>query len=288
MKELCIRRPILVGLIGEGIQASRSPHLHEREGREAGLHYFYQLIDLQKLGVGTEALPRLLEAAQLTGFAGVNITHPCKQAVIPLLDELSDEAVAIGAVNTVVFASGRRIGHNTDWWGFAESFRRGLTDASLGKVVLLGAGGAGAAVAYAALTLGAGRLAIHDVDGARAAMLADRLCARLGDKRAAVVAELAAEMAGADGLIQATPVGMLGYPGLPLPDRLLCPELWVAEVVYFPLETELLKRTRALGCRTLGGGGMAVFQAAEAFRLFTGVTPDYERMLRHFAEMGTL
>jgi len=281
------RSPVLVGLIGKGIQASRSPYLHEQEARELGIPYIYQRIDLQELGVGVEALPRLLDAAELMGFAGVNLTHPCKQAVLSLLDELSDEATTIGAVNTVVFADGKRVGYNTDGWGFAESFKRGLAGVPLDKVVLLGAGGAGAAVAHAALTLGVQRLAVHEIDSARAVALVRRLSDHFGARRAAQVTDLAAEMAEADGLIQATPVGMLGHPGLPLPAELLRPELWVAEVVYFPLETELLKRARALGCRTLDGGGMAVFQAVEAFRLFTGITPDHRRMLRHFASMET-
>jgi shikimate dehydrogenase len=273
---------ILVGLIGEGIQASRSPLLHEAEARALGLRYCYRLIDLRALGVGAEALPRLLDAAQLLGFRGVNITHPCKQAVLPFLNELSDDAASIGAVNTVVFTNGERIGHNTDGWGFAEGFRRGLAGVPLGNVVLLGAGGAGSAVAHAALRMGVARLAIHDADFTRAAALADRLCSRLDPQRVVTVTDLAAAMAEADGLIQATPVGMFGHPGLALPAELLRPELWIAEIVYFPLETELLKCARRLGCRTLDGGGMAVFQAAEAFRLFTGVTPNYQRMLRCF------
>lgn len=277
---------VLVGLIGERIQASRSPRLHEQEASELGIRYFYQLIDLQRLGVDVTGLPRLLEAAQLMGFTGVNITHPCKQAVVPLLDDLSDDAAAIGAVNTVVFAGGKLVGHNTDCWGFAESFKRGLTGAPRNKVVLVGAGGAGAAVAFAALNLDVARLAIYDLDAARAMRLASRLGSRFGLQRVAVVADLAAEIAEADGLVQATPVGMQGHPGLPFPAELLRAKLWIAEVVYFPIETELLKHARRLGCRTLDGGGMAVFQAAEALRLFTGLTPNYERMLQHFARMG--
>ena len=146
---------VLVGLIGAGIQASRTPAMHEQEGREQGLRYVYRLIDLQQLNLDVEALPELLLAAERMGFDGLNITHPCKQAVIPLLHELSGDARALGAVNTVVLRAGRRVGHNTDWWGFAESFRRGLPDARRGRVVQLGAGGAGSAVAHAALTLGA-------------------------------------------------------------------------------------------------------------------------------------
>lgn len=277
---------IKVGLIGSGIQASRSPRLHEQEARDSGISCSYQLFDLERLGAGVEALPELLDAAQSQGFAGLNITHPCKQAVIPLLDSLSEDAAAIGAVNTVVFKNGRRIGHNTDCTGFAQSFLRGLGDALLYNVVLLGAGGAGSAVAHAALQMGVEKLAIHDSDYERAELLVNRLSERFGVHRVPVVSNLAESMSAADGLIQATPVGMLGHPGLPLPIEFLRAEHWLAEIIYFPLETELLRQARSLGCRTLDGGGMAVFQAAEAFRLFTGVAPDPERMLRHFASMN--
>jgi shikimate dehydrogenase len=280
------RPAFLAGLIGAGIQASRTPAMHEREGAEQGLRYIYKLIDLHALNLGVEALPDLLLAAERMGFAGLNITHPCKQAVIPLLHDLSEDAQALNAVNTVVLRDGRRIGHNTDWWGFAESFRRHLPDAKRDRVVQLGAGGAGAAVAHAALTLGVGRLTILDTEQARAEQVASSLAQRFGPGRAVSEADLAAVVAEAEGLINTTPVGMAKYPGLPLPAELLRPELWVAEIVYFPLETELLRRARALGCRTLDGGGMAVFQAVEAFRLITGITPDGDRMLRHFASMG--
>jgi len=275
----------LVGLIGAGIHASRSPVMHEREGAAQGLGYEYRLIDLDVLGVGAEALPDLLEKAEREGFSGLNITYPCKQAVLAHLDELSDDARAIGAVNTVVLRDGRRCGHNTDWYGFAESFRRGLPDAALRKVVQLGAGGAGAATAHAALKLGVERLALFDVDIDRARALAARLNAGFGEGRAVAVNALEAALRDADGLIHATPTGMAKYPGLPLPADVLRPEIWVAEIVYFPLETELLRTARTLGCQTLDGSGMAVFQAAEAFRLFTGITPDAERMLQHFGSM---
>jgi shikimate dehydrogenase len=275
----------LVGLIGMGIQASLTPAMHEREGDEQGLRYLYKNLDLEPMGVGPDALADLLLAAQRMGFAGLNITHPCKQLVIPLLDELSPDAQALGAVNTVVLRDGRRRGENTDWWGFAEAFRRNMAGCALDRVVQLGAGGAGAAVAHALLTLGVRQLTIQDVDAARAASVADSLCGRFGPGRAAACADLAAAVAEADGLVNCTPIGMTAHPGLPLPGGLLRPALWVADIVYFPLETELLRTARALGCRTLHGGAMAVFQAVEAFRLFTGIPPDAERMLRHFATL---
>lgn len=276
----------LLGLIGAGIQASRTPGMHELEGDALGLRVLYRLIDLERLGLGPEALPELLRAAELMGFAGLNVTHPCKQAVLAHLDELSPEAEALGAVNTVVLREGRRFGHNTDAWGFAEAFRRGLPDARLERVVQLGAGGAGAAVAHALLGLGVEELRLHDLDRAKAVHLADRLGAAGGAGRIRPVSELEPALSGACGLVNTTPVGMTGHPGLPLPRKLLRPELWVADIVYFPLETELLRTARDLGCRTLDGGGMAVFQAVRAFELFTGHEPDPERMRSHFDRLG--
>jgi shikimate dehydrogenase len=277
---------VLVGLIGAGIQASRTPGMHEREGAEQGLRYVYKLVDLEVLGLGADALPDLVTAAQRLGFAGLNITHPCKQAVISLVDELSPDAQALGAVNTVILKDGRRVGHNTDWWGFAESFRRELPDARHDRVVQFGAGGAGAAVAHALLTLGVGELCIIDTDGGRAERLAAALTVRFGRGRALANPPTITEaLAAADGVVNATPLGMAKYPGMAFPPELLRSELWVSDIVYFPLETELLREARARGCRTMSGAGMAVFQAVGAFRLFTGRKADAARMMRHFESL---
>jgi shikimate dehydrogenase len=274
---------IKAGLIGAGIQGSRSPALHLREAAAHGLQFSYELIDLETLGASPDRLPVLLDDAEAKGFSGLNITHPCKQLVIPYLHELSPQAAGIGAVNTVLFKDGKRIGHNTDWSGFFEAFRRGLSDVKFSTVVQLGAGGAGAATAYAAMRLGAKRLIVFDLQLDRADQLMKRLSKGFASTHLDVGTDLIAALQNADGLIQATPIGMAGHPGLPLAAQLLTPKLWICEVVYVPLETELLRLARATGCRTLSGGGMAVFQAAEAFRLFTGITPNPDRMLRHFA-----
>ncbi len=278
-------KPMKAGLIGSGIQASLTPAMHMREGAAQGFSYRYELLDLVQLGATPADLPTLLSDAEARGLSGLNITHPCKQEVIAYLDELSGEARDLRAVNTVVLCNGRRYGHNTDWWGFAESFRRGLPDADLDTAVQLGAGGAGAATAYAILSLGLRELTIFDREAERADDLVEALAVLFPDAAIAAGSDLAASMRSASGLIHATPTGMAKHPGLPLSADLLEPRHWVAEIVYFPLETALLKAARDRGCRTLDGGGMAVFQAVGAFRLFTGREPDVDRMLAHFKSL---
>lgn len=281
------RQPtVLAGLVGAGIQQSRSPALHMREGAELGLSYSYELFDLDLIEGGRDALAEVLDAAERNGFAGVNVTYPCKQDVIPLLSELSEEAERLGAVNTVVFREGRRVGHNTDCWGFSESYKRGLGNVALNHAVQLGAGGAGAAVSYAALNLGLQTLTLFDPAAERARALAERLQNKFGKHRVTVGDDLPGAMAKADGLINASPVGMAKHPGLPLEANLVRPRHWIAEVIYVPLDTGLVKLGRRLGCRVLDGGGMAVLQAAMAFELFSGAKPDSERMSAHFDAMA--
>ncbi|OBZ23982.1 shikimate dehydrogenase [Pseudomonas protegens] len=277
---------VLAGLIGAGIQASRTPALHEQEGDAQHLRYLYRLIDLDQLGLDSSALPELLRAAEQMSFTGLNITFPCKQSILPLLDELSPEARGIGAVNTVVLKDGKRVGHNTDCLGFAEGFRRGLPDVARRQVVQMGAGGAGAAVAHALLSEGVEQLNIFDVEPQRAQSLADNLNQHFGSAGARAGGDLSSALHSADGLVNTTPMGMAKLPGMPVPVELLRAQLWVAEIVYFPLETELLRNARALGCRTLDGGTMAVFQAVKAFELFSGQRADPQRMLAHFHSMN--
>ncbi len=280
---------LLVGLIGSGIQRSLTPAMQEAEARAQGLHLHYQLIDLDRVPAGqpqgVHALPSLLAAARTMGFAGLNITYPCKQAVIPLLDGLSDEAQAMGAVNTVVFKGGLATGHNTDGSGWRWGFQQQLPGASLKRVVLLGAGGAGSAIAHALLRLKTETLVLVDNNTLRAGELAERLNTLYPGRRASYTADTAAALKGATGLVHATPTGMDKLPGLPLPTELLRPDLWVSEIVYFPLHTALLMAASALGCKVANGAGMAVGQAVDAFRLFTGCEPDTARMQAHMQHL---
>jgi shikimate dehydrogenase len=282
-----VAEAVLCGLIGAGIQHSLAPALHEEEARHQGMRLHYQRIDLAAAGVGVEALPGLIQAARIIGFRGLNITYPCKQSVIPLLDALSEEARAIGAVNTLVRQGNRLVGYNTDAPGWSWGFRRALPEADLARVVLLGAGGAGSAVGYAALHLNVAELSIFDLDPFRAASLAAALQANFPDRKVVPTQDLEGALQSASGLIHATPVGMMGHAGMPLDEALLRPEMWVSEIVHVPLETPLLKAARRIGCPTADGGHMNVGQALGAFKLFTGLEADGARMEAHFRRLAS-
>ncbi|KQN89513.1 shikimate dehydrogenase [Arthrobacter sp. Leaf69] len=277
----------LVGLIGDGVMPSLTPPMHEREGDVQGLRYLYRPIDLTELGLPGQSIGELLTGAYRLGFNGLNITHPCKQLVLEHLDEVAPDARRLGAVNTVTIRDGRFIGHNTDFSGFAAALASGLPGARLNRVVQLGAGGAGSAVAYALLTAGVRELDLVDTDPARCAARAAELAGFFPDQlvTARTTAELPHLMPLADGLVHCTPVGMAAHPGVPLDMCLVTPRHWVADIVYRPIETELVREARAKGCEVLDGGRMAVGQAADAFRIFTGREADADRMRAHFLEL---
>lgn len=274
---------ILCGLIGSGIAGSRSPQMHETEARALDIPMVYRILDGEVMGFDADGLAPLLNMLAGMGFNGVNITHPFKQAVMPLLDSLSDAAQALGAVNTILFHDGKRHGDNTDWSGYRAHFMAGLGDRPRAHVALIGAGGAAAAVGYAHVDMGARNLTIFDPTQDRATALAERLGKLFPDAQVTTAMSAADAISGADGIVQCSPIGMLSHPGLPFDPALLTADQWVSDIIYFPLDTPLLQAAAAKGCATLNGGGMAVMQAAHAFALFTGVEPDSTRMLADFS-----
>ncbi|SDS09560.1 shikimate dehydrogenase [Brevibacterium siliguriense] len=281
---------LLLGLIGDGISASRTPRMHENEGAAHSIPTIYRTIDIAEPHLAEVGLEELLTGAVRLGFDGLNITHPFKQQVIGLLDEVDPVAARINSVNTVVIDStGRTTGHNTDVTGFAAGFLAGLDGAATEAVVQIGAGGAGRAVGFALAELGVGDLIIADTDVQRAEGLAADIgeAASTGTRARAIgLDELEGAAASAQGIVNATPVGMKAYPGTPVETSVFGPDTWVAEVVYFPLETQLLAEARAKGCRTLDGSGMAVNQAIDAFELFSGQKADPQRMRETFLSFG--
>lgn len=288
-READISHRFVVGLLGSGIGGSLTPGLHEAEADRLGLAYTYRVIDLDAIGQPAERSAALVRHAADLGFDGLNVTHPSKQLVQDGLDELSPEARILGAVNAITFCDGKAVGHNTDHTGFIGGFRAGLPSAATNLVLQIGAGGAGAAVAFGLLNAGTRHLVIADIEPARAEALAARLAPHFPDSQLAVTRTdaIAGSLREADGLVNSTPIGMTGHPGVPVDPNLIHSGLWVADVIYRPLETELIKAARGKGCAVLDGGRMVVGQAAAAFELFTGISADAEHMLATFRQTAS-
>lgn len=270
-------KTFLTGLTGAPIAHSAAPAMHEQAAHDLGVRCHYHLIEVE--GADRDKLRALLDGVRHLGFAGVNVTYPYKEAVVGLLDELSPDAAAMGAVNTVVVRDNRLIGYNTDTTGFARA-AAGLVAASpRGSVALIGAGGVGKAIAFALVKLGVVELRVFDTDRAKAENLAGLLTAH----RRTVVADSVQEAAkGAVGLVNATPVGMLPSRESPVPETLLHGGLWVVDAVYYPLWTPLLLAARATGARVMTGRDLAIHQAADAFELFIGLKPSTDVMGKAF------
>jgi shikimate dehydrogenase len=266
-------RRFLTGLIGAPIRHSASPAMHERAAEALGARCHYQLIEIA--GAGADELRLLLEGVKRLGFSGVNVTFPYKEAIVPLLDELSPDAAGIGAVNTVVVRRGRLVGHNTDTTGFAMAIGDLIARYRDGAVALLGAGGVGKAIAFALSGLDIAELRIFDTDRAKA----ERLAALLpGGQRIAIADSVEAALRDAVGMVNATPVGMLPNRASPVPEALLHRGLWVVDAVYSPLWTPLLIAARSKGATVMTGRDLAIHQAADAFELFTGLRPSTVEM----------
>jgi shikimate dehydrogenase len=247
--------------------------MHERAAEALGVRAHYHLIEVA--GAGAEQLRALLDGVRHLGFAGVNVTFPYKEAVIGLLDDLSPEAAAIGAVNTVVARDHKLIGYNTDTTGFARAVEGLVTGSGRGAVAVIGTGGVGKAIGFALAGLGVSELRIFDTDRAKAEHLAALLNGR-GAVRIAGTVEDA--LRGAVGVVNGTPVGMLPNRATPVPEALLRRDLWVADAVYSPLWTPLLTLARAKGAEVMTGRDLAIYQAADAFELFTGLKPSTVEM----------
>jgi shikimate dehydrogenase len=269
-------RHILLGLIGAPIKHSASPAMHEAAAEALGWKGFYQLIEVP--GADTAMLRTILDGVRYLGFAGVNVTFPYKEAVIPLLDDLSESARLVGAVNTVAVKPGRLTGHNTDVTGFGRA-AGSLLAASSGPIAVIGAGGIGKAAAMAMAQKGVKAIHIFDLDSRKAEALADALAPHSDIK---VVRTVAEAVSGASGLVNCTPIGMLPSRESPVDAALLHSGLWVADAVYYPLWTPLLLAAQKAGAKVLNGRALAICQAADAFEIFAGVRPSEDVMAAAF------
>lgn len=281
----------LMGLIGQGVTPSLTPPMHEQEGAAQGLRFVYRPIDLDTLNLPPTEVGRLLKSGIELGFNAFNVTHPCKQLVLDALDAIDPAAQRLGACNTVLNVDGQLVGYNTDRSGFASGLARELPAADLDDVVLLGAGGAGSAVADALLGAGVTRLSILDPEPDRAHALVAQLQASVPESsntahlRPGSTDQAASWVPHATGLVNASPIGMFTHPGMPVDPALLRPNHWVADIVYRPARTELIETAAALGCAVMPGQAMAVGQAADTFELVTGLLPDRARMQQHLESL---
>jgi shikimate dehydrogenase len=267
----------LLGLIGAPIAHSASPAMHEAAGTALGLHCRYPLIEVA--GASPSRLRTMLEGVRTLDFSGVNVTYPYKIAVVPLLDELHPSAAKVGAVNAIAVRNERLIGFNTDCSGFKRGVRREIGDVADQTIALIGAGGVGKAIGVALAESGVGRLNVVDRDPARAV----ELVASLKDLCNAHLCETAEQaLRGAQGLINATAVGMLPNRDTPAPFHLLRDDLWVADAVYQPLWTPLLLAAKEKGAKVMSGRELAIDQAMDAFEIFTGKEPPRAAMADAF------
>lgn len=271
-------------LLGGGISYSLSPALHERAAKRANIDVSYVLLDAEVENLtGVD----MLQYAADMRLVGANVTQPFKEVAFHSVDDLDPVAEAVGAVNTIVYGPNGTQGFNTDVDGFGAELDDGIGDIAGGRVVQFGAGGAGAAAAFATLERDVEQLWIIDLDLSKAARLAERMSRafpamqiRSGDRD-----QVAEAMKAATGVINASTMGAAAHPGTPLPPEHLREGMWVADVLYAPAETALLRDARVRGATTVNGGRMLVHQAACSFQLFHHVQPDISAMWADFQSL---
>lgn len=278
----------LLGIIGDPIEHSLSPRMYNFLLRGAGLNYRYLAFQ-----VAREALSGALEGIRSLGIHGLNVTAPHKEGVVPYLDELTAEAQTLGAVNTILNDEGKLIGYNSDPIGFAESLKvQGLNPEGW-SAVILGAGGGAAAVAYALIESNAAQISIYSRTLTRAEALASRLAeisastiisgGNIADRK------LEDNVAHAQLLVNATPVGTFPNNETVIESELLHDGLIVYDLVYNPLKTELLRGAEARGARIINGLEMLIYQGLKALEIWTGIelNRDIVPELRAHLEEGS-
>ena len=268
-----------LGLIGNSIKRSKAPKLHELAGSLAGIHVAYEKLVPPDLGLD---FGRVFEDCRAGGFRGVNITHPYKEQVTHLVD-CDPLSAQVGAVNTVVFGDDRPVGYNTDCSGFMAAYRDTYADMNPGRVAVIGAGGAGRAIAFALCALNARAISLAETDPSKANGLAARLKSLYPDIEV-IVEDVIAAAEGADGLVNATPIGMTERPGSAIPPDVIGPQRWAFDAVYTPLETEFLSHARGAGLAVMNGFELFLQQGIQAFEIFTRCKADVIALRRQLQD----
>jgi len=262
---------IRLGLIGDNIGPSRAPLLHGLAGRMAGLEVRYDLLIPKKQGLDFD---RLFDRCAAQGYRGINVTYPYKERAAARV-RIDDPTVrAISAVNTILFDGETPTGFNTDYSGFIAGYRAKRGERSPGVVCQIGAGGVGKAVAFALLALGVEAIRIVERDLARAEALAKALAIAAPSVMVEVADDPGVAAAGAEGIVNCSPVGMAAHPGTPIPASALTGASWAFDAVYTPLKTQFLQDAAAAGLAAISGFALFFHQGVKAFQIFTGRTPD--------------
>lgn len=265
----------LVAVLGSPVAHSKSPLLHGFWLKQFGIQGHYVPIDVMAAD-----LEQVLQTLPKMGFVGANVTLPHKEKILSIADQISDRAALIGAANTLVFQpDGKLYADNTDGYGFIENIRQHAPDwqAKNGPALVLGAGGAARAIVSALLEAGAPEVRISNRTRARADQIKSDFGGRVG-----VVdwVKAGAEIEYAHTLVNTTSLGMTGKSALTVSLDKLNPETLVTDIVYSPLDTELLKAARSKGCRVVDGLGMLIHQAVPGFQRWFGQKPVVDQEIR--------
>lgn len=272
--------PVRLGLLGNNIGRSRAKNLHELLGQLFGLDVTYQPMDLA--GQAAVNITEELKRCQREGYTGVNVTHPYKKEALKAVTLMSGFPQGLASVNTVIFDGETMRADNTDYTGCVRAFKESFgTDFKPGRVLMLGAGGVGVAIACAMRELGATELVISDLNRQSASELIDQLDDGSMKMRLAGD-DILAETRQADGLINATPIGMFQYPGCAFDKTVISGQQWAFDAVYTPENTEFLDACRKKGIATLSGFKLFLFQGLDAFERFAGKIPVAEEVEKEF------
>lgn len=255
-----------LGLIGKAIMNSSSPDLHTRLGELTGIPATYDLFDANELPI--ESLESQVRKVMADGYRGVNVTYPYKEAAVHLADRASEGARLVGSANTLVFADGQIQAENTDFSGFISGYQATLGERSPGRVLLIGTGGVGKAVAFGLGKLGAEEVVLMDLDESKSAKLANELNQAGFPASTITPAALAETVQRCDGLVNCTPIGHEKSPGCPLPKELIEARHWIFDAVYVPAVTEFIATARDVGAQVMSGVSLFVFQGVDAFKFF--------------------
>ncbi len=266
---------IKLGLIGDNITRSKSPRLHKTAGRLVGLDVTYDRLIPRNLRL---TFDEVFEQARRSGFRGINVTYPYKEQAAAKVDVVDPLVKAIGAVNTVVFAADGPQGYNTDYSGFMSAYRRVRGDLGPGIVCMIGTGGVGKAVAFGLLGLNARTIRLVDLDSVKAEALMSALVATGSQTQIEVHTDASEAAVGADGLINCTPVGMIGHDGTPLPAHAMTGASWAFDAVYTPVDTRFLKDAEARGLVIISGYELFFEQGIDAWGIFTGTALDSDAL----------